>query len=430
MLVSQCPDCGNYYNPADIPGCTINSGIVVCPVCAINLDYYRCSGCNKWFHGSIGGWLCNECAMAAGWDVCEGCGDWLDPDDQHVGMHDVYCESCWYETFADCSSCGDMCYSEDMHNYHDDLLCDDCYSNHNRRDWEPAGFSGREVYNKMCSKRKYGIELETSICPNHTELDGDSDWGAKPDGSISGKEFVSDIFYGDDGLAAVDRLCAFAENHDWSTDWRCGYHVHLDVSNETADSRKAIALAYLLTYKVWTSFVSNTRANNNHCGPSNTNSAEIYKITNWDNFARHQRRYEWISFNAFAVHSTFEIRLHDATLDAEEVCNWVRGHATFMDWAANAGWHKVKCALLCKDKAGRFDVIAQVWQDAGCADLVDYYRNVAERHSKGFSVNTDELPFARLQRTRPVVESCAIDVAPLHRILSPMGDFGLTGVAT
>jgi hypothetical protein len=145
---------------------------------------------------------------------------------------------------------------------------------------------------------------------------------------------------------------------------------------ENDDSLKAIACAYLLTYGVWCKFVDPDRIDNNYCRVHNASIPELYSSRNFSNFAGNQGRH-WINFSAYNKHSTFEVRLHEGTLDPMAVCNWVKAHATFMDWASKAGWNTVRNSLLCLNNADKFEFIAQIWARAGCAELGEYYGSKA-----------------------------------------------------
>jgi hypothetical protein len=226
----------------------------------------------------------------------------------------------------------------------------------------------------MPSCRKFGVELETDSCDDYQSLDGGF-WGAKHDGSINGKEFYSGILYGDDGLVACRDICKFARRHGWEVDRHCGYHAHFDMSEESDDSLKAIACAYMLTYEVWCKFVDHSRLENGYCRKHTGNIPDLFSAHSFTYFANSQGR-EWINFRAYTKHTTFEVRLHEGTLDASAVCNWVKAHATFMDWASEAGWARVRNTLLCMTLADKLEFMAQIWCQAGCADISEYYCNM------------------------------------------------------
>jgi hypothetical protein len=65
--------------------------------------------------------------------------------------------------------------------------------------------------------------------------------------------------------------------------------------------------------------------------------------------------------------------LHQGTLDEKEICNWIRAHATFLDWALKQDYRVLVRGFANLDTTGRFRKLAKIWTDAGCADLVEYY---------------------------------------------------------
>lgn len=240
--------------------------------------------------------------------------------------------------------------------------------------WDVSGWrnsSGR--FDRIGSKRCFGVEIETAACDNHTELFGDAAWGAKEDCSVSGKEFVSDVFSGDDGLGEVERLCNFARRNDWHVDSACGLHVHLDARGESDDSLKSAACAYVASYAVWAELVDSDRLNNHYCGPSSADCDEISRVSSFANFARYASRYEWINFSAYRGHTTFEVRLHHGSINAKEICNWIRAHAVYMDWAVKQSLSYITGTFAKLSKAGMFRKMCAIWTAAGCADLCEYY---------------------------------------------------------
>lgn len=313
-------------------------------------------------------WLCQDCRSDAGFVRCFACSGYYHTDDTMLGVGGgTYCNECFDERFGHCEDCGETSYLENLTCHSDGWYCSNCRCG----EFAPKYFVGRDSYTMMPSRRKFGVELETNTCPGHYELNG-SVWGSKHDCSINGMEFDSSILYGDDGLAACVFICQFADDNGWSVDRCCGYHAHFDMSEETDDSLKAIALAYFLTNEVWRGLVDSRRLTNSFC---TANCASISDIcaTSFNDFASGQSRYEWINFAAYRRHRTFEIRVHEGTLDPIAVTNWIRAHATFMDWASEAGWAKVRNTFICMNKDEKFEFISQLWAQASCEDLGEYY---------------------------------------------------------
>jgi len=351
----ECPDCEAFYDANDDPGCRIDDDTVVCANCAALRGWAQCAGCSEWKEEN---------------DLMEGC----DCED--------YCESCWSERFTTCEDCNETFGHDDMTYYDDCSVCESCADERRRRDNPDSflprrGTIGSDDYTKMGSERAFGIELETHECDGYGQLQDDPAWGAKNDCSVCGKEFFSAILKGDNGLAAIDRLCDFADDNNWEVDSRCGYHAHFDMRGESNDSLKAIALAYLASYDVWSLFVNHNRLRNSYCGAHDVEISELWACRDFSYFSDSQDRYQWINFCAYNKFQTFEVRLHEGTLDGCAVKNWVRGHATFMDWAAANGWNIVRNKLLNASTTEKLALLRKIWTDAGCADLADYYEKKA-----------------------------------------------------
>jgi hypothetical protein len=189
-------------------------------------------------------------------------------------------------------------------------------------------------------------------------------------------EFASSVLSGCTGFAAIHDICDYAEENGWAVDDDCGLHVHFDMRGESNDSLKAIALAYKMTYEVWTRFVDSDRIDNTFCKPSRAGCDALYKAPEFFFFAEDQSRYEWINFAAYNRHRTFEVRIHEGSIDANRICNWVKAHAVFIDWAASVGWAKVRNTLVCMDTNEQNEFIAQLWCAAGCEDVAEYYQEM------------------------------------------------------
>jgi len=304
------------------------------------------------------------------WFTCTNCGE----ECESLAGEDI-CEDCYNDIYSTCDDCGEFFANDDLTTSGHRILCNDCFRQNS--DWEPTGFVKKtDSYGRVGSPRCFGIEIETDECKDYTDLYNDSAWGAKNDCSVSGKEFVSDILSGDAGLDEVRRLCEFAANNGWSVDSRCGLHLHFDVSKESDENLRRIAGAYLLTYSVWGKFVDSNRLNNIYCEASNATFDEIGTWGAFSDFANRQPRYEWINFAAYAKHKTFEIRLHQGSLDANKICNWIRAHIIFADYAAKHTLGDIKRTFGRLDATGKFHKLCAIWTTAGCADLVDYYSSV------------------------------------------------------
>ena len=412
---TECGECAGFVE-CDVCGmwveeCTDVNGKSLCEDC-VDENYTKCEDCGEWVanedaHETHGGsWVCDDC-YANNYATCDRCGCVFAQDDaQSTPDGDTYCEACFDQHCDHCGHCGNVMWYDDSYEApNGDYYCRHCYHNNcttcdgcggtiwlddavNTDDGiycegcapENGNFLGsrfvpNDSYNRIGSRRRFGVEIETAVCNNYSTLEGEIPFDAKYDGSIGGKEFASMIFFSDAGLAAIDNLCAFAKRNRWRADRNCGLHVHLDVSDHPLESLKAITLAYYLTYDVWKALVESSRHSNHYCGPHRTDMVGIKSITNFLYYSENQNRYEWFNTAAYCRHRTFEIRMHEGTVDAEAICNWVRIHAIFMDWAAKHTFDEVKKVLFTMGRTEKFDFIARLAQEAGCSDLIEYYLN-------------------------------------------------------
>jgi len=262
--------------------------------------------------------------------LIEICNSYYIPGDRRA------CERCFRDFFACCEGCGDTFAREDLYRSSNGWHCPRC-----RRfdEWDETPYHcTNPTYNLIGSTRKYGIELETSSCRDWAALHNETYFGCKPDYSIEGREFISPVFYGDGSFNEIATFCKEANSRGWQTNRYCGYHLHLDVSSECWESLRSIAYAYLLTYKLWCKFVSNDRVMNNFCGEPDYSWVAITKINgniDWEYFAGKRDRFDFINWRSYFTHGSVEIRNHDATLDAETICNWISVHARFIDAASH-----------------------------------------------------------------------------------------------
>ena len=385
-----------------------------CAECATSM-FIRCTGCNEYIHcdeayHTRDKWYCQACYDRI-FCHCDHCGSeislengirvdnrvycaccyarifikchacrkvieradtYTDPEGNHC------CQECFHSRCAACEGCGEVFWRFALHSTSHGMYCDDCHRND---EWdEDTFYCHSPTYDKIGSTRRFGIELETSECPNYQSLSGETIFGCKSDPSIEGKEFVSPILYADQGLEAIDRFCTNARKWHWRINRYCGYHVHLDISHESWESLRSIAYAYGCTQELWTQFVSDSRIRNSFCGSLNYESSrivEIHNATDWDYFVGQRDRFDFINWRAYFAHSSVEIRLHDATLDVNKICNWIKIHARFIDAVSKMSLdeltNKFNCAIN-HQFANLADIIGP--------ELTDYYADRAESFGK------------------------------------------------
>ncbi len=295
------------------------------------------------------------------------------------------CHECFDAYYVECVSCGCTVHAEDtIEGECGDSYCPTCGAC--EISFSPGAFTNIRGFKEIVSHRCYGIELETASCTGYVEELKESDaWGAKDDCTVTGKEFFSDILSGDGGLDAIRELTDIASANNWTVDHNAGFHLHLDMRDESEDALWAIAYAYRCTQGVWLSFVEGDRHDGEYCHEILWNCSDLdhsKRIGDFDKIAYDTDRNNWLNLSAYRVYTTIEIRLHHGTIDADDIVNWVKAHTRFADWATGMGYAGVRKALdgLTDDELFTF-ITQEIWNDS---DLTIYYGNRAQTYRHEF----------------------------------------------
>jgi len=349
----------------------------VCPTC-FNRLYEHCQDCGRLLTlGSGREGQCQRC-FSRTHRTCDQCQIAVTLDNSFRSPNNEnLCSTCFHEQCGICGNCGDTFWQCDMHDTSHGLRCPECDPEGN--EWESIPFEvAGPHYDVIGSSRRYGIELETHNCRGHRTLFGNTLWECKSDCSIEGKEFVSPILYGDEGLSEIENFCAIAESKRWTTNHYCGYHAHFDASRESWDSLRSIAYAYGKLYHLWCRLVPEDRATNPYCGQPAYDLSDIIGINNltdWEYFVGARDRFEFVNWRAYLVHGSIEVRSHGGSLDPVVICNWIKVHARFIDRVSAMDIFEIN------EKFGR-NITSQfkALTDFVGEDLGDYYAAKAESY--------------------------------------------------
>ena len=274
---------------------------------------------------------------------------------RNMSAFDGVCNSCFSTFYINCTDCGALLRRRDCRygpgqvaSYRDqDLdrrnpLCYSCWlvgeprSYYRGPSWQPTPLDvSIATYQRIRSKRKFGVEVETSRCDDYDELLGKTKFGCKRDYSVTGMEFPSPVLYGDEGFAEIEKLLAFAGENDWRTDSDCGCHTHYDMRGESAEQLFRITYAYAKTYQFWSHCVSSYRRGDNYCHSPGYTTQDVRNrsgANSFEEFSWGYDRYDYVNIGAYRQHNTFEVRLLEGTVDAETICNWVAVHTRFIDY--------------------------------------------------------------------------------------------------
>jgi hypothetical protein len=227
----------------------------------------------------------------------------------------------------------------------------------------------------------FGVELEISRAPRYNLLDGVTPFGCKSDCSVNGdgREFVSPILSGDEGLEAVESLLAFAKSNSWVADESCGFHLHLGMQDTTEEVQRNVYLAYKLTERVWRNLASPRRAENEYCKVIPHNARRIRESSGGlQPLVR--TRYEWVNISALFCHGTLEIRLHEGTIDTERVINWIIAHVRFVSAIKKMTEREITRKFADVSIARRFVRLERLWDVPA---LGQFYRKIANGRIAG-----------------------------------------------
>jgi hypothetical protein len=247
----------------------------------------------------------------------------------------------------------------------DSSMCYNCHYQQACWETEPIVFDGKIT--ELKSSRRFGIELETR---------GKTAYGSKYDGSISGMEFISPILQGDKGLWATRGFCTRAKHMGFTIDSDCGYHLHIDVSGNTALQQRHIASAYAYTEGFWHSLVASYRAyDSSYCRPLDWPGDLMVTTYNFSRFCDNQDRYVWFNVHSLEKHGTFEIRLHEGTLDSKRITSWVKANLRFADFVQDMKFREI-AAMFNVPQKHMTRAVANTWDDPA---LCRYFKKVARR---------------------------------------------------
>ncbi len=300
-----------------------------------------------------------------------------------------YCNSCWSHNFFTCPECGRDYMMYDRQCVDGRYICRNCRTDSECWDCRPMDVS-IATYVKTGSKRKYGVEVETSSCPEYRTMKGSNVFGAKYDCSVSGMEFISPILYGDEGLDEIDKFFDFADEHSFDADDDCGLHIHLDMRDENTVQLRHVAYAYAKSYAAWRCLVSEWRANDcNYCHAPHYSASDIKACRRIKPFMRDGDRYNYVNFTAYDKHGTFEVRLADGTVDRVAVKNWILAHIRFIDGVKDKTYAQID-EMFSGNAREQFMVLCGIWNRAGGDALGDYYTRRFREHGESCRDEDDD----------------------------------------
>lgn len=321
------------------------------------------------------------------WFTCTDCGDVFSRRDvlHAPSGSNQYCEECFEQHYFLCGGCGESFESSALRGWAGDPFCESCYGSADI--WKPQPWSGvATTFDRVGSKRCYGVELETQRCDEHRTLHGDTEWGCVYECSTPGREFVSPILQGDEGFAEIRALCDIAVKYRWTIDRSCGLHVHIDARDLSSDQLLQVVYAYRKSYPLWKRFVNRERAENSMCGSPQYVPRDVRDAEHIEDFVESRDRFEFVNWRSYLRHGSIEIRLYRGTLQAREICNWVALHTRFVDAVKDLTFDEIDNRIGAITRTNWRGLVELI----GDPNLLDYWRRIASRHGNTLPALWDE----------------------------------------
>jgi hypothetical protein len=180
----------------------------------------------------------------------------------------------------------------------------------------------------------HGVVCETCSA----RVSGYSEWKVERDGSVSsGGEVISPILQGEDGFAQIKKVMKAIKEAGGSVSTSCGLHVHLGVRDLTKEQRAELVGRWYANETMIKHFVSRSRWSNSYC-----RSVASQEVAKWQRLILEGRdpekhevnRTSSLNITPFKKAGTYEVRLHQGTLNSKKITAWVKFLIAFVDFTA------------------------------------------------------------------------------------------------
>lgn len=172
-----------------------------------------------------------------------------------------------------------------------------------------------------------------------------SHWKVEEDGSVStrqgypngtGGEAISPILT-IERISEITKVTRALVDAGAKVDRRCGLHVHIGVKNRTRRQRANIIKVWSKNQEAVKQFVSRSRWNGTYSRDIPTHMADRYiDMMYQGEETRHTERYHSLNIRPFSKIGTFEVRLHQGTLNGKKIEEWAVFLIGLFTYAANA----------------------------------------------------------------------------------------------
>jgi hypothetical protein len=170
------------------------------------------------------------------------------------------------------------------------------------------------------------------IGPNYSQ------WKVERDGSVStGGEVVSPILHGEQGFEQIEKVAKAIRSVGGGINAKCGLHIHVDVKSLSPQQRVNLLTKWYATMPSIKKFVSKTRWNNGYCSQPTTTELNDWKtkiLAGNDPDKGQAVRTRSMNITNFRKTGTYEVRLHQGSLNAKKINTWIKFLLAFVEFAS------------------------------------------------------------------------------------------------
>lgn len=267
--------------------------------------------------------------------TCHGCSENHSVEDMREAPDgNRYCEPCYEARTTTCYDCDEemMTVASLYDENSDSHYCSDCFPGARIR------FLNAKSYRQNPSERFVGLELE--YIQRNDEPKTGTYGRFKGDGSLrassiggDGREFVTNPTNGDRLMSMIDKIALKFDEAKAYVNKSCGLHVHLDMRQTTEKEQINVYNAFRSMEKIFFGMVSKSRRENQYC--------RWLKDRPYHEALRGERYYS-LNVCAYPKFQTFEIRMHQGSMNAHKIKNWVLLLLNFFDTFTKTDFPKEK----------------------------------------------------------------------------------------
>lgn len=160
-------------------------------------------------------------------------------------------------------------------------------------------------------------------------------WKVETDASVHG-EVVSPVLMGEDGFKQIQKVMKAMKQVGCKTNKQCGQHIHIGMQDTTREQRYKVVTNFNNLYPQIRQFVARSRWTNHYCKPMDANNFARLKDfwargidPNKDQFGRTFA----LNVTPFPKIGTYEVRLHQGTLNPKKIITWIKFLTAFVEFA-------------------------------------------------------------------------------------------------